>query len=730
MPRRRPPARTDEHPGSATRGLALALALAAASAAPGQVLAAGDLTARAELSYQADSNLGASDQYFRQVYLLQWQRQITDPITLRLRFRYQDDRGTLDTGERLYSLQARQIMPAATFEYRLDSFYQLLAWSRVDNQILDGSTGLWFLRAYQQLGLFGWFRPDPGLELSWYASQVTNEAVGLGNRDTRFGVGLTFTSGGFRLEATPRFQIYDDSEVGLTRNTLTPRLALMYNVDGGRQYSLSARYELEYYWVTLQTTRTGTGSVPSEILPVAGLYVVNPIPIDTTSTPMQPEPRLIDGNLEVSAGISLGPDGVSFQNLGLDMGRVTTLDQLRVAVRATGGQLVQFGGPVTWSAYWSQDGNRWIAIDAAAGRFDFGLSAYVVDFTPVPARYFKVVNFGLNTVETLVTELQPYVTGSVQADRKLQSHTVRQTFGLMGNWRPVEKLQLAYNGQFDTNSTAGFGDSPVWFSDLANQFNATIGPFSNFTFGAGVAANRLSQPGGYLQSSYFGTGYASYRPYDDMEVRLDGRYGVDQAAGFQTTTPTVALSGYANPYDSLRFSGSVSLSRQQIVDGGTTDYVGANAQAWIDPLRHVELRFDLSLQRTVQSSGDVSVQEIVPLFRIVNYERLTFYVRYRPSDQVDLLAGIGHTSSSQGSGITQSYVLRWYPFPNGTVHLDTEYRQEVDPLSGRSYWQLMVVPRWNVNRWMQLLVSFNKIQGTGGVPVSQQTLFAQLLLFI
>jgi hypothetical protein len=144
----------------------------------------------------------------------------------------------------------------------------------------------------------------------------------------------------------------------------------------------------------------------------------------------------------------------------------------------------------------------------------------------------------------------------------------------------------------------------------------------------------------------------------------------------------------------------------------------------------VELRFDLSLQRTVQSSGDVSAQEIVPLFRIVNYERLTFYVRYRPSDQVDLLAGIGHTSSSQGSGITQSYVLRWYPFPNGTVHLDTEYRQEVDPLSGRSYWQLMVVPRWNVNRWMQLLVSFNKIQGTGGVPVSQQTLFAQLLLFI
>jgi hypothetical protein len=270
----------------------------------------------------------------------------------------------------------------------------------------------------------------------------------------------------------------------------------------------------------------------------------------------------------------------------------------------------------------------------------------------------------------------------------------------------------------------------VWFTNVNNQVTATVGPLSNFTFGLTGMATRISQPGGYLQASYFGVGYAAYRPLDDMEARLEARYGVDQANGRQTNTPSVGFSAYANPYESLRFSGSVLLSRQQIVNGGTTDFVGAGAQAWIDILRDLELRFDLSLQRTVQSSGDLSAQEEVPLFRVINFERVSAYLRYRPSNQLDLIAGLGWSSSLQGSGLLQNYLIRWSPFPNGTLHLDMEYREEIDTLGGRSYRQFLVVPRWNVNRFLQLQASYNKIQGTGGVPMSQQTLFAQLILFI
>lgn len=457
---------------------------------------------------------------------------------------------------------------------------------------------------------------------------------------------------------------------------------------------------------------------------------MNPIPIDTSATPMQPEPRLVDGVLEVSTGISLGPDGVSFQNVGVDMGQVTTLDQLRVVVRGPAGQFVQFGGPVSWSVYVSQDGTRWVQVDGALGRFDLGLSAYLVDFRPTVGRYFKVVNFGVNTVPTLVTELQTFLTAQVSAEQTVVSHAIRQAFSLQGAWRPLEPLQLNYNGQLNLNSASGFGASPIWFNDTNHQLSATLGPFSGFTLGLSQSAVRTQRPGGFLQASYFSVAYLAYRPVDDLEARVEARYGIDQSGGRQTNTPSVGISAYANPYESLRFSGSALLSRQQILGAGTTDFVGAAATAYIDILRDLEFRFELSLQRTVQTRGDVSAEELVPLFRIIDYGRATTYLRYRPSPQVDLVAGIGYSSSPQGSGLIQSYLARWYPFPNGTVHLDLEYREEIDPLSQRSYRQAIVVPRWNVNRFLQLQLSYNKIQGTGAVPISQQTVYAQLMLFI
>ena len=707
-----------------------AVALSVALVTPGAARAYGDFVGRAELSYQNDQGLGASDEYFRQVYYLLWRRQVTDPITLRLTFRYQDDRGTLDTGEKIFSLQARQIMPAASLEYRLDTLYLLAAWSRNDNEILDGETGRWMQRAYNQLTGLGWYRPQENLEATWYVGQANNQAFGIDTRQRRAGVGFIGSWGGLRLEGAGQYQLYQDSQIGLTRSTLAPRLGVQYAVDGGRSYSFSARYNLEYFWVTQETQLAGQGSVPSEIQPVVGLFVVNPIPIDTSATPMQPEPRLIDGVLEVSAGISLGPDGVSFQNIGVDMGRATTLDQLRVVVRGGSGQFVQFGGPVSWTVWVSQDGTRWIQVDEALARFDLGLSTYLVDFRPTVGRYFKVVNFGVNTVETLVTELQTFAAAPVSGATKRESNALRQTVGLSGMWRPWEKLQLIYNGQFDTNRATGFGRSPVWFSDLSNLFSANVGPFSGFTVGLSQTATRVSQPGGYLQASYFTMGYLAYQPVESAEARLEARYGIDRVEFRQTNTPSVGLSAYANPYESLRFSGSVLLSRQQIVDGGTTDFLSAGATAYIDILRDLELRFELAMQRTVQTSGDVSAQETVPLFRIVNYARTSVFLRYRPNSQLDLVAGIGYSSSAQGSGLLQSYLARWYPFPNGSVHLDMEYREEVDSLTGRSYRQVSVVPRWNVNRFLQLQLSYNKIQGTGSVPISQQTLFAQLTLFI
>jgi hypothetical protein len=152
-------------------------------------------------------------------------------------------------------------------------------------------------------------------------------------------------------------------------------------------------------------------AVPPDVQPVAGLYAVDDLPADTVV--MASESRFIDGDLDASAGVDVGPTGASFQNVGLDMGRDAVVDELRIHVRTSAGQPVAFGGPVGWTVWASEDGLAWAVVPGQAQGFNVVLSAYIVEFTETTARFFKAVSFGVNTVDTLVTELQPFVQQSV-----------------------------------------------------------------------------------------------------------------------------------------------------------------------------------------------------------------------------------------------------------------------------------------------------------------------------
>jgi hypothetical protein len=691
--------------------------------------AAGDIAARADLTYGMDEALGASNTYFRQAYFLQWRRQMTDTLALRLSLRYQDDQGTLKMGGGEFPLHTWQLAPTAYLDYRLDDFSLVLGWDRNDSETLDSETTRWYSRNFQRFAASLRYTTRP-FDAWAYANRITNTSLGLDTTDTRGGIGFLWKPDGFRLQNDYRAGAFENLVAGLSRTTFSPRLSLQYSKNAGEAYSFSGRYDVEYYWTRQEQVGAGPTEIPSEVQPVAGLYAVNPIPIDSAAVPMLPAPPLIDGVVEVSAGYSLGPDGFSFQNFGVDMGRVTTLDQLRLLLRQGQGQPVPFGGPVSWTAYVSQDGTRWVQVDGARGAFDLGLSAYVVSFPPSAARYFKVVNFGVNTVETFVTEVQTFVLSTVRPGQTQENQTLRQTLALAGHWRPWQPLQLLYAGQFDTNMLSRSGRASEWLTDLNNTLGLKLGSFSGFTFGLTGTMVRSTLPLGYVQASYMAVGYVSYQPFDRLEARVEGRYATDRAGPAETNTPAAGFSVVALPYDSMRFTGSATWSQQRIVGGGTTDFVTGSAMADVFLLRELELRFDLTMQNTVRSMGDVSLQEQVPLFRVIDYMRAAVSLRWRPSDQLDLIASVGYSSSSQASGLTQGYVARWYPFPGGTVHLDFEYREEVDPLSGRSYRQVTAMPRWDVNRYLRLQLGYNMIQGTGSVPMWQQSLYGMLSLFI
>jgi hypothetical protein len=710
------------------RAAAIAVLLAVVCGVPVAARGAGDLVGRAEFTLGMDENLAASDQYFRQVYFLQWRRQVTDALALRLAIRYQEDIGTYALDGVSSPLHTRQLAPSAMLDYRVDPFSLLLGWDRTDGSFLDSSTNLFVPQGFQRFNAQLWYRPGPWFQAWWSGNRLSSTAGASDTLDYRTSLGMIWTEGDFRLENNNRLARYESTATGIARTSLVPGLTFLFSKSQGTLYSLSARYSIEYYWQQQQTLGFALAAVPSEVQPIAGLYVVNPIPIDTTATPMVSEPRLIDGVIDVSAGFTLGPGGSSFQNFGVDMGRVITLDQLRLVVRGNEGQPVPFGGPVSWSAYVSQDGHRWIPVDGALYAFDRALSTYIVDFLPTVGRYFKIVNFGVNTVETLVTEIETFVQAGVRPAQTQTSHAVRQTLGLQGAWRPAWFLLLTYAGQFDLNAFSGYGGSPYWLNDASNGLTLKVGPFAGFTLSLTQNMVRNVQAAGFLQSSYLSMGAVDYQPFPGLLARLQAQYAIDQVAGSETSTPSVGFSGSAYPYDSMSFTAAFLASRQQILGGGVTDYVTGSAFGRLDLLRNLEFRAELAMQRTVQTRGDVSVQEEVPLFRVLNYQRSLAFLRFRPSDQLDLTAGLGYSASSGGGGLTQSYRVLWFPFPGGAIQMNLEYREEIDSFSGRSYRQFVFNPIWRVNRFAQLQLSYNVISGTGAIPMWQQSLFAMLSL--
>jgi hypothetical protein len=136
---------------------------------------------------------------------------------------------------------------------------------------------------------------------------------------------------------------------------------------------------------------------------VTGLFGVDDLPADTQ---LMSRPSLIDGVLDDAAGgVAIGPLGASSQNVGLDMGTSVQAEELRVHVRTAAGGAVPSGGPVTWTVWTSADRQSWTAVQGGSQTFSSALSAYVLDFTPTEARFFKAVSFGCNTVDTFVTEL-------------------------------------------------------------------------------------------------------------------------------------------------------------------------------------------------------------------------------------------------------------------------------------------------------------------------------------
>ncbi len=731
------PRRGDEAvPARATRRGALTgaalTALAALNALPAT---AEDFTGRAEFTYGQDEGRDVSSDYFRQVYLADYRRQISQPFGYRLALRYQDDRGASDAAGQQQRLRSRMLSPTASVDYRLESFGMNAFYRRSDDRTWDSQVGQYHSRTIDRYGGSMTMKPTERADAVLTADRLAYRAGLQDTTDDRAGLTLRYSNGSLRLSSENRVMRFENTQSQFSRLSYGPRVIAGYARELGPRYQVSGHYTFDWLRTEEQALGGSSIDVQTEVFGAAGLYLSTGSSPPPSMPPMTPEPGLVDRSFDTSAGISIGPGDPSFQNLGLDLGRVVTLDQLRIHVRTTGGVPLASSAPVFWSAYQSLDGLTWAPTATAPALFDVATSAYVVSFIePTTARFFKAVNFGVNNVATFVTEMQAFARETLFPRETRVANAVRQGLVLSASAVPVDRLRLDYSGYLNADVFSGYAAPRRWSSDSANSVGATAGPFGVVTFGARQAL-ATARTTGLSRTSSISSASVKYQPLVKYSSTLEARLTDDwvesaATAAVRSTTTGLALANVLAVYDTLDVGVAAGLNRQDLAVGGRTDFLTAKVDALAKLRRDAELRVESRVQRVTARSGDTSSTLDVPLLHVYTYELYQLEGTYHPGPQLALLARFGYTHSDAASGFVQSYRAAWNPFPGGAIQLSFDYADEIDPLTGSSLRRFSATPRWTLNSHAALQLSYNMVQGTGPAPLRYQSVYATFSLRI
>ncbi len=725
---------TNPRPGGTAAPLrgfaAILVALVAARAS------AADLSGRADLSYADTESTQSASEYLRQVYLLEYRRQMSQPTSYRLALRYQDDRGTSLLPEGPSRLRSRILEPSGTIDHRLDGFGMSAQYRRNHEDSFERGTAV--SRTIARYGAKTFVRPFEDAEVNLGLDRLAFDATQVDTRDDRLSLGFRYSGEELRFSNENRLQFFEDARAKLSRLSMGPRITTSYIRNASDAYSLSATYVIDYFRTE---QRTGADTVLSELQPVAGLYANDDLPFDTD--PMPSTPGLIDRVFDVSAGISLGPSAASFENIAIDMGRFATVEELRIHVRGSDGAPVPFGGPILWTIYASADGVRWAAIPGAIKRFDPSMSAWT--FTQLctdnastetcpagrpTARFFKAVNFGVNTIETFVTEVQAFEGETIRPNELRVSSVLRQGLVIVAGARPWPRLSLAYSASGNADAMSAYGSGRRWSSDVSSNLEARLGPFRGFVFGGAQSVRYARQALGGTQGSNGLAASVTYIPIERFETQIDARRTDDRvetpSAVTRATTSRVSLASRMEIYPSVRLNASGGLSVQDIVGGAVSQYATAEGALSMD--LHRDLRFGLgaSVQRRVEKRGETSQQLPLGIVQFATYAVYTAEGEYRASAQLRLLARLGYAIGESEKGLVQTYRAAWSPFPEGAVQLALDYVEDIDPLTGRALRRIAASPYWAVNRHTVLQLSYNKVRGRSGEPVRQENLYLTL----
>ncbi len=694
--------------------------LTVARAASGQQI----VTGRAIFSYQVFGTEDLSSRGFHQIYDVDYQRNVTDPLRLRLSFRGEGNEGSQEFSTFQTSNSVWQLRPLGELTYSLPRLNLLARYELLDTKASfdEAESRRKTERIYTTLG----WTPDQMPALSLTAEQRTDvdRRAGLDQKEGILFQSTRYEWHGVTIGQTARVSDFRLGATDFDRKTINLQGQLRYDnslregrvsISGGAVAGTSRIDE-----------RGGPGtsvSVPTQVPIVAALTSRDDTPLDSRDQPLIPFPRLTDGDLRASAGIVIGgPEALAYQNIALDLGRVVGLDTLRVFVRDSTGNLVPIPGLVRWDLYTSGEGLDWAPVKTGARTLFIGsLSAYEVSFVKTSARFFKVVSFGTNPVEALVTEVQAFfhtdfsqtqtrrtdvrfVSADLNLSAKATNWLTLHYSGLLNDYRTAQPDRADFNTR-DTDHVASIQVTPSRPLDMTLRYERR-------SFAAlGIPDQTLEGYWGIFQ-------YAANRNWHtSLEASRTTEHGSQELSA-----DTLRLHEYIRLYRAIELALDGGIARDEFPLQSLSDRrVFANAVSYVQLTGAIRLTAAANFQRT-RFSGEGSA--ILPSLESRD-GRYYGEIFFRPSGQLLLSGRLGYVTSEFFSGMTKTYRVEWYPFARGTIGFGTIYDEDIETNGTyRRFRRVQILPHWVVNRHVTVNLNYNYLilfESGIGSPVETKT---------
>ncbi|HVR39082.1 MAG TPA: discoidin domain-containing protein [Thermoanaerobaculia bacterium] len=662
---------------------------------------------------------------FRQTYDLRLEKALTTTARLHIFVRADDFHGSNESPRFSENLRTRQIQPVGELFINTETLQAQLRSERFDirseterfdsRRTIERTAGQ---LAWRPIGL-------PELTLLGQRNATNDERSHVELTDENLTGRLRYFWRGLDVSVDERYTRTNDPGTGYARNATMHGGQLTYATSAfSKKLTLSADAFAQLSSVE-ERSLDGGSSVRTPVTIGRTLWAVDDTPSDSRDHPPSPIPALNDGNLDASSGISIGPDGASFQNIVLDLGRNDRVDEIRILVRdPAGNPLRNGGGPVAWDVYTSEDGQLWVPVAPVQTTFNSALSLYAITFDQLERRWFKVVNFGVNVEATLITEVQAFYKTAIAPGGMRHGNLRAYNGTTLVSLQPIERLTLSLTTNYNATRQDIEGLSTWSTTDLNHTVAIEYTLRKTLALRTRVMHRDVTSTTGSADDADEISAFLDWTPTRELRVSFESTRQKQSLEGLGYTIDTEAI------HSTAFFLRSLSVTLDAGIQKQTYDTTGVRAQrVFFNLLGNIQMFPSLRTTILASLQQNDSDDPAAQLLGTTRDQRIYADFIWRPGNPLSVSARYGYVSGALLSGFTQRYHVEWYPFGGGTVSLGGSYDQDIDPTTDRKATRLILNPRWVMNRWAAFDISYTSVRTSfGEVRNDQKTLFANLTL--